>query len=137
MTLFYHAVNVTENNYKAYHGLGMAYHSVGDDEQAIKNIRHSLSLKPDKRAHIDLGVVYMSKMRFKDAEREFAAALKLDANDAKAHNNLGAALASQGKYEEAIYHFQKALGLDPDNRDASDNFRNALDGMKSVKEGLR
>ncbi len=134
LTLFYHAINVTDNNYKAYHGLGMAYHSVGDDEKAIQNIRHSLSLKPDKRAHIDLGVVYMSKMKFKDAEREFNAALKLDTANAKAHNNLGAALASQGKYEESVYHFQKALCLDPDYRDASDNFRKALEGMKSAKE---
>jgi hypothetical protein len=127
LNLFQHAIDVTENNYKAYHGLGMAYHQLGDDEQAIKNIRNSLSLKPDNRAHIDLGVVYMSKMRFKDAEREFTEGLKLKPDNAKAHNNLGASLASQGKYDEAIRQFEEALRLDPGYENARRNLKNAVD----------
>ena len=97
LTLFQHAVDVTEGNYKAYHGLGMAYHQMGDNNLAIKNIRYSLSLKPDSRAHMDLGVVYMSMMAFQEAEKEFRAGLKLKPGSAKAHNNIGAALASQGR----------------------------------------
>ena len=127
LTLFQHAIAVTENNYKAYHGLGMAYHQSGDDEQAIKNIRHSLALKPDNRAYIDLGVVYMGKMRFKDAEKEFTEGLKLKPDNATAHNNLGAALASQGKYEEAIRQFKEALRLDPGHENARNNLKNTTD----------
>jgi len=137
LLLFQHAVSVTENNYKAYHGLGMAYHQLGDGEKAIKNIRHSISLKADQRAHLDLGVVFMSKMKFKDAEGEFAAALKLDPDNPKVHNNLGAALASQGKYRESIGYFRKALSLDPRNRSAADNLRMVLDGMRTTKECIK
>ena len=137
LSLFQHAIRVTENNYKAYHGLGMAYHQEGEDEQAIKYISHSLWLKRTDRAHIDLGVVYMGQKRFKDAEREFREGLKIKADNAKAHNNLGAALASQGKYEESIYHFQKALSLDPIYQNASENLEKVLVGMKAEKKGVK
>jgi len=136
LILFQHAVSVTENNYKAYHGLGMAYHQLGNEEKAIENIRHSISLKADQSAHLDLGAVLMSRGQFKDAEKEFLAALKLDSDNPKAHNNLGAALASQGNHLESIDHFQKALSLDPQNRSAADNLRMVLDGMRSTKEGI-
>lgn len=132
LTLFQHAINVTKNNYKAYHGLGMAYHQLGDDEQAIKNLRYSLSLKPDNRAHIDLGTVYMGKLRFKDAEREFVEGLKLNPRNAKAYNNLGAALASQGKYHEAIPQFEEALRLDPGYENAGKNLKNAADTIAAT-----
>ena len=136
LILFQHTVSVTENNYKAYHALGMAFHQLGNDGKAIENIRHSISLKADQRAHLDLGAVLMSRGQFKDAEKEFLAALKLDSDNPKAHNNLGAALASQGNHLESIDHFQKALSLDPQNRSAADNLRMVLDGMRSTKEGI-
>lgn len=135
LTLFQHAVNVTEGNYKAYHGLGMAYHQMGSNVLAIKNIRHSLSLKTDSRAHIDLGVVYMGMMEFQKAEKEFKAGLKLRPGSAKAYNNIGAALASQGKYDEAIPMFQEAVRLDPGYETARLNLKNATDG-RALGEGL-
>ncbi len=136
-TLFQHAVNMTDNNFKAYHGLGMAYHKLGDDDQAIKNIRRSLSIKPDSRAHIDLGVVYMAGMRFIDAEREFAEALRLKPGNIKAHNNLGAALASQGNYDEAIPLFQEALRLDPNYEGARLNLKNAIESRNHSRQRLK
>lgn len=132
LTLFGHAIRVTENNYKAYHGLGMAYHGLGKDEQAIDLIRHSISLKPDNRAHVDLGVVYLSKMRFQDAQREFNEALKLKPDNAKAYNNLGVSLVFQEKYDEAVRHFREALRLDPCYENAQKNLKNATDLNNAV-----
>ena len=126
-SLFQHAITVTENNYKAYHILGMVYHQAGDDEQAIKYINHSLRLKRNDRAHADLGVVYMGQKRFQDAEREFRESLKLKSDNVKAHNNLGAALASQGKFDEAILMFREAIRLAPDYKSARLNLKNATD----------
>lgn len=132
LTLFRHAVAVTDNNYKAYHGLGLAYHRLGNDEQAIRHMRRSLSLKPDNRAHIDLGVVYMGQQRFKDAEREFTESLKLKPDNAKAHNNLGSALASQGRAAEAIPQFAEALRLDPGYSRARFNLQQATEAVTDV-----
>jgi hypothetical protein len=132
LTLFHHAIGVTENNYKAYHGIGMAYHETGDNDQAIKSIRYSLFLKQDSHAHTDLGVVYMSEKRFADAEREFREGLKLRPDNVKARNNLGAALASQGKYPEAIRQFEEALRLDPGYVNAGKN----LERVRENKNGL-
>lgn len=137
LTLFNHMVNVTENNYKAYHGLGMVYHKQGDDERAIAYIRQALTIKPDNRAHNDLGFVYMSKGKFMDAEKEFSEAVRLNPGNVKAHNNLGAALASQGNYKEAIGHFREAIRLDPNYTSARLNMKNALQYNDSLKETLR
>ena len=126
-SLFQHAITVTENNYKAYHILGMVYHQAGEDERAIKYISHSLRLKRNDRAHVDLGVVYMGQKRFQDAEREFRESLKLKSDNVKAHNNLGAALASQGKFDEAIQMFREAIRLAPDYKSARLNLKNATD----------
>lgn len=117
-TLFQHAIAVTENNYKAYHGLGMAYYKLGNKSQAVEHIRHSLMLKNNDRAHNDLGFIYMGQGAVAEAEREFREAIRLRPNNANAHYNLGAALAVSGKYEEANQQFQEVLRLDPGNKDA-------------------
>lgn len=116
---------MTENNYKAYHGLGMAYHRIGDDEQAVRNIRHSLSLKQDSRAYNDLGIIFMERMQYKDAEGLFVQGLKLKPGNAKMLNNLGAALASQGDYRKAIVQFEEAIKIDHRYENAWNNLKKA------------
>lgn len=120
-TLFQHAIAVTENNYKAYHGLGMAYYRLGNRSQAVEHIRHSLMLKNNDRARNDLGFIYMGQGAVADAEREFREAIRLKHNNANAHYNLGIALAVSGKYEEANQQFQEVLRLDPNNKNAQKN----------------
>jgi tetratricopeptide (TPR) repeat protein len=124
--LFQHAVEVTKDNYKALHGLGWAYHSQGDDAKAIALIRESIRLKSDARAHNDLGVIYMGRKEFREAEREFTASLKLKPHNPQYLNNIGAALASQGKTEEAIPYFREAIHIQPDYKGARDNLLKAL-----------
>lgn len=134
-TLFQHAVQATENNYKAYHGLGMAYYRLGDEIQAIEHISHSLALKKNDRAHNDLGVIYMGQNKFAAAEGEFRKAVRLKPDNAQLHNNLGAALASQGRFREAIPEFQEALRLDPAYGSARENFQKAIE-LGKIEDGV-
>jgi hypothetical protein len=121
-TLFYRAIQVTKNNYKALHVLGITYHRQGDDNKAIDCLTESIRLKPDEsRVHNDLGVVYMGQRRFRDAQRQFTAALKLRPDNVNAINNMGAALASQGMHKEAVQYFREALRIDPNDKSAMEN----------------
>lgn len=130
-TLFQHAVKVTENNYKAHHGLGMAYYQMGNKELAVQHIQESLRLKNNDRARNDLGFIYMGQGKYQEAEKEFREAFKLKADSSRACNNLGAALASQGRYREAIVQFREALRIDPSYKDARDNLQEAIGLQKS------
>lgn len=132
LTLFRHTAMVTSNNHKAYHALGMAYYARGDNEEAIRCIRQSLSIKAGDRAHNDLGVIYMNQKKYADAEKQFVEALRLNPTNARAWNNLGAALASQGKHQNSIPYFQEALRLDPDYEGARANLERASAAARST-----
>src|SRR6185369_5198831 len=54
----------------------------------------------------------------KDAERHFAAAVKLDPNRASVRNNYGAILMRTGRSNLAAVEFEKSLKLDPDQPNA-------------------
>lgn len=126
MTLFQRAAQVTRNNYKALHILGLAYHRIGDDSKAAVFINESIRIKPDdSRAHNDLGIIYMAQGKFGDAQNEFTMALKLRPDNLTALNNLGAAVASQGKAAKALHYFQEVLRLDPNNGSARANLEKA------------
>jgi hypothetical protein len=132
-SLFQHALNVTKANYKAHHGLGMAYFNRGDVSKAIFHISESLKIQENNRARNDLGLVFMNQGRITEAELQFRQSIRTNPRNAQAHNNLGAALATQRKYSEAIVEFKKALEIDDSYKSAKDNLyraNNALSGEK-------
>lgn len=59
MTLFKHAVSVTEDNWMAYEHLGSAYYKQGDLRQALEYTRESIRINPrNLGSYINLGVIY-------------------------------------------------------------------------------
>jgi len=132
-SVFQHALNVTEGNYKAQHGLGMVYFHRGDNSKAIFHLSESLKMLENNRARNDLGVVLMKQDRVAEAEVHFRQSIKTNLQNANAHNNLGAALARQGKYGEAISEFKKALGINPFYQGAKDNLRRATGALNDKK----
>jgi len=132
-SVFQHALNVTEGNYKAQHGIGMVYFHRGDNSKAIFHLSESLKMLENNRARNDLGVVLMKQDRVVEAEVHFRQSIKTNSQNANAHNNLGAALARQGKYGEAISEFKKALEINPFYQGAKDNLRRATGALSDKK----
>jgi protein O-mannosyl-transferase len=133
LSLFQHTLDVTGENQRAHHGLGMAYHAVGDRKNSISHLREALRIKVDESILNDLGYVCMDAGQYGDAEKAFRLALGYRPDSARTHNNLGAALASQGKYEEAIKQFREALRLDPEYDKARSNLNAAMERMTVQK----
>ncbi|HOK07660.1 MAG TPA: tetratricopeptide repeat protein [Syntrophales bacterium] len=131
LTLFTRALEVTRDNQKAHHGLGLAWHERGRVDLAVYHLRESLRLKEDPWVRNDLGYVLMCRGRYGEAEAEFRKALAGTGKNPKFASNLGAALAAQGKKEEARALFLEALRLDPHYLSARENLKKL--GQDDVK----
>jgi tetratricopeptide (TPR) repeat protein len=65
-------------------------------------------------AHEQLGVVFASEGKFREASDEFGRALRANPRYGLCHSDLGSVLQSQGRTEEAIHEYQEALRWQPD-----------------------
>lgn len=61
--------------------------------------------------HYTLGTVYQKKELFKDAKREYRAALQADPHFSKPYDNLGVIYSHEGNFERAEENFGKAISL--------------------------
>jgi tetratricopeptide (TPR) repeat protein len=101
-SLFNHALEVTGDNYMAYHHLGMDLANRGKLEQAIAMYKKTLSLAPAyPSAYNNLAIVYARQGRLDEAVPLFKAAIQLAPNDATFYRNLALAYRQQGKISEA------------------------------------
>ncbi len=116
ITLFEHAIQVTDNNYLAHNNLGVALSDTGKREEAMAHYREAIRIKPSyENAHINLGNHLSVQGRTDEAILCYQEALRLRPNYAKAHNNLAVLLISKKMFKEAIGHYQEALKTDPTN----------------------
>ncbi len=131
VSLFSHALKVTDDNWLAYNNLGFTLSQVGKTNEAIKNYLLAIEIKPNHyKAYNNLGAVLLKQGKQNKAIEYFTKALSLKADYAKAHNNLGVAIASLGRIKEAIEQFQKAIELNPDYAEAYNNL-----GIAKIKQG--
>jgi len=80
---------------------------------------------PDNpRAHLDLGLAYMSEDLHDKAIEQYLIALNLKPHYAKAHNNLGNAYWSKGMPDKASEQYRIALNLNPEYAEAYNNLGN-------------
>ncbi len=114
ITLFEHALAVTQGNYVAHYSLALAYAENGDQASSQAHLDEAIRLYPeyvaDRRNRV--GENHYKQGDFAAAERNFRLAAKLDPAKAIVWNNLGASLAQQGRPDEALPFVRKALELD-------------------------
>jgi tetratricopeptide (TPR) repeat protein len=98
LRLFQHAANVTINNHRAHHQLGLFFMKQGDYDHAMHHLVKTLQINPDSRsAHNNIGIVLAYQGRINEAKLHFIKALQIKPDDPTAHNNLGAALDALGQ----------------------------------------
>jgi tetratricopeptide (TPR) repeat protein len=129
ITLYEHAIEVTDNNYVAYAGLGAALCSQNKLDEGIAYLNKTLRIMPSHSiAHYNLGLAMTRQGRFEEAIGHYKQALHLLPNDAKIESNLAKAienqqaltycnlantLADQGRSDEAVEYYNKAIELKP------------------------
>ncbi|HEY5229043.1 MAG TPA: tetratricopeptide repeat protein [Opitutaceae bacterium] len=135
VTLFRHAIAVTEDNWIAHANL-YATLSRSSSPAASAELRQTLSILADfAQAHETRGNELLALPgRRKDAIKEYRAAIRIMPDLAEPHNRLGAALAgSPGGIPEAIEEFRTAVRLNPDFADAHYDLGVALSGGPGIK----
>jgi len=124
MTLYQHAVDVTDDNLWARYNLAGQHYLLGSKlmnsghgSEAIEQFEEALRVRPNyAEAHNNLGIL-LARIpdRSGEAIAHFEAALRLDPKLAQAHRNLGLLLSSvPGRTSEAIAHFEAAQRIQPD-----------------------
>ncbi len=98
----------------------------GDDEEAIRELRKAIALKPDyPDLHNYLGIAYGNRGMIDDAVQEFETALKINPYYLKARLNLAILYYENDRYEEAQEQLDQVLAVQPDNQLAN-NLQNEL-----------
>jgi tetratricopeptide (TPR) repeat protein len=109
VTLFTHAVEVTERNGMAHHILSQGLLAEGRDAEALLHAREAARLEPgNARVRKNLGYAYYRMGLVDEAIAELRAAIAIDPDYAEAHGNLGIAYGRKGRFEEAA----REMGLE-------------------------
>lgn len=127
LTLWRHALDVTNGNYVAFNIVGMALVDAGKVDEGMSHYRQALSIRPDYGdAHNNLGIALARQQRTDEAISEFKAAVSVGRSNPEMYYNLGFALAQQGKLDEAIAQYSEAIRIDPAHVAAHTKFGDAL-----------
>ena len=127
VTLFEHALRVTEHNSVAHNNLGTALMDRGRyDEAAIHFLKAFEEAPSNTDALNNLGVMLLVLGKPADAVSVFKNVLERMPTDATVECNLGVAFMQQGNAEAARRHLMRALQLDP-NCDKARQARALLD----------
>ena len=106
--------NVKKSPVKArvYNYSGLAYHKVGDMDNAILQYKKSLYLNPFYAdAHNNIGISYFNKGLLDKAITHFKHAIEVDPSHGDAHYNLGVAYGEKGLTDQAYEEMRKGIEL--------------------------
>ncbi len=110
LTLFQHALEVTNNNYVAHYGIADPLITQGRLDEAIYHYSQAIRIAPDYAiAFNDLGVVLYKEGKTDEAIDYYKRALKADPCLTSVHLSLAAALESKGNLDEAAEHYKIGL----------------------------
>jgi len=116
ITLWTHCLAATRGNATAHYQLGHALQHSGQANEAMKQYREALRIKPDHLdANLNLGVALVETNQLQEATNYFGKALRIEPDYAKAHINMGNALYKLKDFSGATNHYAQALQTNPDN----------------------
>ena len=142
ITLFEHAVQVTENNFFAYNCLGSSYAALSKKDpsaldKAVFYYRQAIKANPNfEHAYVNLGNVLGVKGDYEEANTALRMAIDVWDNS-KARVNLGVNYFRMGKLDEAIKEFKVMIENDPTERSAYRNLGAALQAKGDTQGAIK
>lgn len=115
ITLFSHAIEVTQGNALAYNNIGIAYSKAGRLQEAMDSLKEAIRIRPDYAdAQYNLGTIYGDLGRLQEAMEAYQRTLQINPDYADAYNNLGVIYGKLGRYPEAINTLKHAIKINPE-----------------------
>jgi tetratricopeptide (TPR) repeat protein len=137
ISIFSHAVEVTNDNYLAHNSLGVALCEHGEFDAGVKHYMEALRIYPEHvQAHNNLGAALVKEGKYKDSIGHFRKALQIDPGFVSAHYNLGIAYYAIGKLDEAIKQYQEVLRLAPQYPEASLKMATAITKQRKINDAI-
>jgi Flp pilus assembly protein TadD len=122
LTLFQHALDVTEDNYVAHFCITGPLRKQDRLDEAIYHCSEVVRLRPDSLdAQSNLAYVLYDAGRLDEAVKECRKYLQMKPDDQDMLNALGITLGQQGKFAEAVKEYEKILRIQPQNAFAHNN----------------
>jgi tetratricopeptide (TPR) repeat protein len=122
----------------AYQNYGRLLMDLNRNEEAEQILLKCISLGPPNPSFpmTNLGIVYNTMRRFKEAEDILRKAVTVEPEDAQAWMNLGSVYHGQGKFQIAYDTFFQAVKLDKYNAEIHKNLAIASYDLKRFEDAL-
>jgi len=118
------------------HYMADAYLQLGDTKNAAKAYETAINLDPNRDdSHVKLGNLYFTEKRYKEAEQEFKAAVRLNPS-ANNHYSLGQAYMGQALFNDARNQFNEVIRLQPESPNGYFGMGQALSGQGQHQEAI-
>jgi protein O-mannosyl-transferase len=118
VTLFRHAIEVTDDNWAALTVLSQTLLKQDRVEEAMPYVDEALRLRPNlPEAHINFGAALSERGDFDAAAAQYRIALKSDPDNPDAHEGLGVVLTEKGQFAEALANLDVAEKISPGDAD--------------------
>ncbi len=138
ITLFQHAIGVTDDNYQAHFSMIKPLRKQGRTAEAIEHGYMALKINPNyPSTHNSLGAVLIDSGELDEAIEHLTKALQLKPDFPAAHVNLGAAFFKRGNMGEATMHFYRALQLKPDSFGAHINLATVFTQQGETEKAIK
>jgi FOG: TPR repeat len=133
VTVWSHALAVTNDNARAHNNLGVALALTGRSDEAFAHYLEAVRIDPEYAdAQYNLGNQLLEKQRAAEACLHYSEAIRIQPDFARAHFGLAVCLAAEGKLAHAVREMMSAVELEPENADFHYNLAVLL-----VRQGRR
>jgi len=137
ITLYDHALEVTEGNYLIYNNRGLTYYDLGNHKRAIEDFDRAVQFRPRfAPAYANRGNALTHLGDYAQAIRDFDMAIKIDPLYAQAWTNRGNAYSAAGNYTRGIEDLSRAIEINPENAQAYSDRGAAWAGIGNQKQAL-
>jgi len=137
LTLYRHALEVTQGNYLAHNNLGLALEDRKMPVEAKAHYLKAIEIDPVyEDAHINLSNLLEKEGRTVDAVSHLYEVLRFNPNSGQALYNLGVIREKQGKDKEAQQLYRSALDKDSHLVEARNNLGNLLSKKGRFEEAV-
>lgn len=115
ITIFQNTIRYDPSDPNVHANLALAYFDKGEEEEAIRQCRYSVSLNPKfSGGHNNLGFFYAERGEYIKAIKNFKSSIKANPENAAPYLNISLAYNKLGYYDKALDAITKCIELSPD-----------------------